>query len=119
QHLWSVRTDRGPSLWSCLPPALRPLPSFPTRRSSDLDGFHQLALADRQVEVDLLRARGHHRAPGVARGGDEGGLVHPCQCLPARSEEHTSELQSRENLVCPLLREPTNRNRRSRRRRPA
>src|SRR6266511_6444900 len=27
----------------------------------------------------------------------------PCRHLPRRSEEHTSELQSRENLVCRLL----------------
>src|SRR5436309_5992160 len=26
-----------------------------------------------------------------------------CECAVARSEEHTSELQSRENLVCRLL----------------
>src|SRR5690606_41058054 len=69
-----------------------------------------------------LRAAG--RAPGPARGGGRAGLgaeragarvgraappgggprprgrAHPCQ---RRSEEHTSELQSRENLVCRLL----------------
>src|SRR5690606_39454283 len=31
------------------------------------------------------------------------GLVHPAEDVPGRSEEHTSELQSRENLVCRLL----------------
>src|SRR5690606_39287656 len=30
-------------------------------------------------------------------------LTAPAAILPARSEEHTSELQSRENLVCRLL----------------
>src|SRR5690606_39916621 len=70
----------------------------------------------------------HHRAEHVAGGhgleglvdlvegdglGDEGVQVEPAQVVlvdehlevPARqrSEEHTSELQSRENLVCRLL----------------
>src|SRR5436309_8970124 len=31
------------------------------------------------------------------------GLVHACRRRARRSEEHTSELQSRENLVCRLL----------------
>src|SRR5690606_40722948 len=36
------------------------------------------------------------------------GLAHSEAALPARSEEHTSELQSRENLVCRLLLEKKN-----------
>src|SRR5690606_41522718 len=42
----------------------------------------------------------HRVAPSALRGGR-----HPAPSLPAlpRSEEHTSELQSRENLVCRLL----------------
>src|SRR5690606_41674695 len=47
----------------------------------------------------------------MARGSAAAGrcLAHACQCFPPvhavapRSEEHTSELQSRENLVCRLL----------------
>src|SRR5690606_41462686 len=31
------------------------------------------------------------------------GVLVPCNALKPRSEEHTSELQSRENLVCRLL----------------
>src|SRR5690606_40710900 len=31
-----------------------------------------------------------------------------CESVPTRSEEHTSELQSRENLVCRLLLEKKN-----------
>src|SRR6266511_3897920 len=34
---------------------------------------------------------------------DAGGLVSPSTWRRARSEEHTSELQSRENFVCRLL----------------
>src|SRR2546427_7466836 len=30
-------------------------------------------------------------------------LLNACHCLPVRSEEHTSELQSQSNLVCRLL----------------
>src|SRR5437870_13481680 len=55
----------------------RGLHSFPTRRSSDL------ALA---IAVSL---------PGVA--------CELCNHAGARSEEHTSELQSRGHLVCRLL----------------
>src|SRR5690606_41910979 len=58
------------------------LHSFPTRRSSDLHRDH----------VPHGRVAGHH-----VRGGGH-----------RRSEEHTSELQSRENLVCRLLLEKKN-----------
>src|SRR5436309_6233401 len=54
---------------------------FPTRRSSDLGRLAE-------------------RITGFTRPGEDGpppGRVKP------RSEEHTSELQSRENLVCRLL----------------
>src|SRR5699024_11285284 len=54
----------------------------------------------------------HRRLPGVRRGvgadaADEGAgapqLRRPCTLGSARSEEHTSELQSRFDLVCRLL----------------
>src|SRR5690606_41751307 len=41
--------------------------------------------------------RGHHRQ------GQRRGRADVAPALGARSEEHTSELQSRENLVCRLL----------------
>src|SRR5690606_39618611 len=88
------------------------LPSFPTRRSSDLATgipmaqvlfaggavgtlilplmiFHQI-----QLMVCAVLAQRYARRPedDAAAAGSE-----------ARSEEHTSELQSRENLVCRLL----------------
>src|SRR5690606_41356605 len=66
------------------------LRSFPTRRSSDLYRPRELpARARHPAAMDWRRDRGDRRAP------DGGGS--------ARSEEHTSELQSRENLVCRLL----------------
>src|SRR5204862_6926141 len=83
---------------------LRHLPSFPTRRSSDL--FHDLRscrLASRNAlnsasndssVLAALRARWRKRSYGSKR-----------RLLPrsGRSEEHTSELQSRRDLVCRLL----------------
>src|SRR5438132_6962193 len=62
----------------------RDLPSFPTRRSSDLSGSAKAA---------TLRA--------VATDGHR--LAQVDMPLPKRSEEHTSELQSHSDLVCRLL----------------
>src|SRR5437870_6316805 len=79
-----------------MPPAT--LRSFPTRRSSDLD--HDVRLAGHDLhggEVEGLQSRGAHP-------------VH------ARSEEHTSELQSRGQLVCRLL--PDKKNRKDREHHP-
>src|SRR5690606_40173140 len=98
----------------CGSDGLRDLPSFPTRRSSDLlyGRLHQAlgALpADRlDADADLhgglggrLADRGQLVVPrGRLAGGAEADLL---EALRERSEEHTSELQSRENLVCRLL----------------
>src|SRR5690606_41465856 len=77
--------------------------SFPTRRSSDL-----------RPAVPRLLARGL-RAPALDRPGRAARARRPAGAAGcrharaadlrgrARSEEHTSELQSRENLVCRLL----------------
>src|SRR5690349_23655342 len=68
---------------------LRVQHSFPTRRSSDL-----------LVETDVVEfvcfddARVGVRVGSFFRDGDR---------LQVRSEEHTSELQSRRDLVCRLL----------------
>src|SRR5436309_10033990 len=64
----------------------RDLHSFPTRRSSDLASFlHVVYNAwGRALPLGLRVCPTHPRAT-------------------SRSEEHTSELQSRENLVCRLL----------------
>src|SRR5207253_4483547 len=87
----------------------RELRSFPTRRSSDLEGREEYLAKRRRVlvstahliEIDLLRAG--LRVP----------MRQPLPSLPyfafvgrfeqRRSEEHTSELQSRGHLVCRLL----------------
>src|SRR5207247_10671366 len=75
--------------------AHRDLPAFPTRRSSD-----------------LMRARSRRppRRPspsGRVSGSTPTGRSSPTKTStswrPRRSEEHTSELQSRVDLVCRLL----------------
>src|SRR5690606_41346293 len=96
----------------------RRLHSFPTRRSSDL-----LAAVGARVErsgvtasVDvgtaLARAAGSPRALHhlgmltVDHWFTDDAFWREVDCSPGpgfRSEEHTSELQSRENLVCRLL----------------
>src|SRR5690606_39532881 len=75
----------------------RGLHSFPTRRSSDLvrgaiEGFYgpPWSHEDRLSQPELY---GEHKMNAYIY----------------RSEEHTSELQSRENLVCRLLLEKKNR----------
>src|SRR5206468_12122662 len=67
----------------------RALRSFPTRRSSDL------APGDRGL-VGVGRADHVQARDGAQRGEVLDRLV-------GRSEEHTSELQSRSDLVCRLL----------------
>src|SRR5438874_4840120 len=72
----------------------RVLHSFPTRRSSDLRGGEARPAREgppvgtvpgeaREDQIDHVREKDVHRPP--------------------RSEEHTSELQSRRDLVCRLL----------------
>src|SRR5690606_39885415 len=95
------------------PPDLHP---FPTRRSSDLLPRHRLD--DVLVQRDLVRHPEQRVVADVdlrlTRGAD---LVVLDLDVDARfdetpghlrSEEHTSELQSRENLVCRLLLEKKN-----------
>src|SRR5206468_11444571 len=93
--------------------APRPLPSFPTRRSSDLLDPVQTGhfdVADEHIAASLVQQRQrlgaitgqHHLVAGrlqdVALHGPRGERI-----VGDRSEEHTSELQSRSDLVCRLL----------------
>src|SRR5690606_41498793 len=79
------------------------LPSFPTRRSSDLPA----AAALDHAHSDQVRHESVVRAPIARpdRPAEQAATERPGFGRPAvrRSEEHTSELQSRENLVCRLL----------------
>src|SRR5690606_41282453 len=63
------------------------LHSFPTRRSSDLENC-----------FSYVRIFSSNWANSSASS-----LFLSCFSIKSRSEEHTSELQSRENLVCRLL----------------
>src|SRR5206468_9808043 len=92
----------------------RPVHSFPTRRSSDLQRKFDKVLAQEEVwirkgiearrtrnegrvrRLEALRIERAARRDRVGRAG-----------LELRSEEHTSELQSRSELVCRLLLEKT------------
>src|SRR5690606_41528282 len=73
----------------------RHLHSFPTRRSSDLETGADRGPV-RQYRRGGVRLR--HRA-----AEPRGPVQRRVRRQPGRSEEHTSELQSRENLVCRLL----------------
>src|SRR5207302_11412804 len=82
----------------------RDLHSFPTRRSSDLGAPQEQPAAPRGRAVLRLlpvgRGHGRRRAPPARPRARP---PHDRLRQVVRSEEHTSELQSRENLVCRLL----------------
>src|SRR5436309_6620673 len=59
---------------------------------------------------DAHPARRRARSPGTAFMIWETGMDHTALAFAGRSEEHTSELQSRENLVCRLLLEKKKKN---------
>src|SRR5690606_40890143 len=97
----------------------QPLPSFPTRRSSDLRSLPQPKVLKPQLRkraAGSCVASDPAETPCTARakkGRSSGSISHHCPAwvrpkrkkpgvprrLSCRSEEHTSELQSRENLV--------------------
>src|SRR5207302_10358484 len=83
----------------------RDLHSFPTRRSSDLGNGG----SDGGAPVVTPGAPGYLHTQGGVIVDDKGKTVRLTGLswfgfeTTNRSEEHTSELQSRENLVCRLL----------------
>src|SRR5690606_41772577 len=93
---------------------LRALPSFPTRRSSDLEFLGKSAdeTATHVIEkLAGLKGRAvilmHDTMPATTRALpkilDWIDQENRRRMDAGRSEEHTSELQSREKLVCRLL----------------
>src|SRR5207253_4641064 len=103
------------SLLSSRPRAYRDLPSFPTRRSSDLfsttttmAGSTFISLTDRPLPPQ--KAQSPRPAPcsstTITTAPSPTSPTKPaCPMIAgvSRSEEHTSELQSRGHLVCRLL----------------
>src|SRR5690606_40497385 len=102
---------------SCLPPYLRPRPlhSFPTRRSSDLkrrliSAGHPFRVhpfgttcTSTAVRCKLSTALNDIEAVSPFLPSPPMFRLHAARASALRSDEHTSELQSRENLVCRLL----------------
>src|SRR5690606_40067897 len=97
---------------------LRLLPSFPTRRSSDLWNLNgvaggPVALGDASVPFTITGCMGGTSVldcvlmfkgnDGNVYGDIDINFTVSDSSGGSRSEEHTSELQSRENLVCRLL----------------
>src|SRR5205823_13462636 len=78
------------------------LPSFPTRRSSDLDENIRWATAAELAWAVVVLVSGMHvqaeQIHDIAERAHAAGKV-----VVLRSEEHTSELQSLAYLVCRLL----------------
>src|SRR5207249_12276138 len=93
----------------------RSLPSFPTRRSSDLSALlRQSGLAGCVRRDGTVRLRlscpprfwpsGQAPSSRLCRHAGSHESDQPrCAHVVSRSEEHTSELQSRFDLVCRLL----------------
>src|SRR5690349_23635479 len=81
--------------------SIEALLSFPTRRSSDLQNYLGLI-----KKLAMFQANGVH-VYQVAGCEDVANLVG--DLYNHRSEEHTSELQSRRDVVCRLLLEKKNR----------
>src|SRR5437870_8884232 len=77
-------------------PPIRALPSFPTRRSSDLVVLRNQRLG---AQFALRNVATQH----FAACAQIPNLLAICAHAAKRSEEHTSELQSRGQLVCRLL----------------
>src|SRR3712207_8893298 len=98
--------------------APRDLPSFPTRRSSDLCATRRAPVTDATTTAaspDSLTRRLLRHLPGRQRQPSTGTsrsrsltVTSATVARGPRSEEHTSELQSRQYLVCRLLLEKKN-----------
>src|SRR5439155_25243957 len=99
------------SLFFFLCPALhQDLPSFPTRRSSDLFPSPKGSIAMAPFRCRCRMDGRPARQPGALQVF----ALHRRRERRKRSEEHTSELQSRGHLVCRLLLEKKKRTHNSR-----
>src|SRR5690606_42127778 len=95
----------------CVPPHRH---SFPTRRSSDLPSTRCASRSPsstrRWVQAPVSTSSWPTPAASPSRSPAPARASPPAQETVKRSEEHTSELQSRENLVCRLLLEKKKQN---------
>src|SRR5690606_41335094 len=100
-----------------LPGCHRDLPSFPTRRSSDLTAARTRSPEVSNETIELFSACRSSTSSALSFSSmpRRSEIVLPIPTSLARSEEHTSELQSRENLVCRLLLEKKNTDRHNKR----
>src|SRR5690606_41205580 len=103
---WSRLAPRPVSL-QC-PRCHRVPHSLPTRRSSDLYERLDARRMESRLEARIRAHRhGERRTARNLQRRASGDRAEPHRFRPRmvdpRSEEHTSELQSRENLVCRLL----------------
>src|SRR5690606_42016366 len=92
--------------------APRDRPAFPTRRSSELHACHygrqvrfrgKVSVSGAPFDVTAFFRFAFERQKSKGHGPDLLTQSRGLCPLSARSEEHTSELQSREKLVCRLL----------------
>src|SRR5207253_7953644 len=85
------------------------LHSFPTRRSSDLSGgiesvAHGIALSSASLGESAVESPHVERSLAASRPPRQAERsLERRHMMAGRSEEHTSELQSRGHLVCRLL----------------
>src|SRR5687768_17723230 len=88
----------------------RGLHSFPTRRSSDLKRSIVLAAASVFIALSTpaFAQRGTPPPPTDRTKASYMSAAEVAAAIEKRSEEHTSELQSRLHLVCRLLLEKKN-----------
>src|SRR5207253_10365949 len=100
----------GPDLAFIYDGARRALHSFPTRRSSDLDADVEPIVGSRPAA--LIRLRLPHPEAGLgnkhAGPGQRARFQKITTIAVSRSEEHTTELQSRGHILCRLFLENKN-----------
>src|SRR5207247_8566179 len=109
------RTARSSYVCLCFHSSAPPryLHSFPTRRSSDLQVVlhNPVGFGDASTLIDQPRQRIGVHVMDLAAAQRSAGRDQFITCND-RSEEHTSELQSRVDLVCRLLLEKKKRHQR-------
>src|SRR5690606_8383094 len=100
---WPMIVFRTPKGWTCPP-------DIDGKKTEDSWRAHQVPLAsarDTPEHLEVLRGwlesyRAHELFDEDGRLVDDVAALAPQGALRMRSEEHTSELQSREKLVCRL-----------------